>query len=99
LALELARATDPPMRLAALCEPKMAEVLCVYRGVEMRRVAAGRAAREPAVAVSMTRNRASRRSRRLSRPSPSVRHPSDDQPRSRVGQAEMAGAAIGRNAV
>ena len=32
-------------------EPKMAEVLCVYREVEMRRAAPGGAAREPAVAV------------------------------------------------
>ena len=32
-------------------EPKMAEVLCVYREVEMRRAALGGAAQEPAVAV------------------------------------------------
>src|SRR5438270_8608457 len=32
-------------------EPKMAEVLCVYREVAMRRAAPGGAAREPAVAV------------------------------------------------
>ena len=32
-------------------EPKMAEVLCVYREVEMRRVVSGGAAQEPAIAV------------------------------------------------
>jgi hypothetical protein len=32
-------------------EPKMAEVLCVYREVEMRRAVSGGAAQEPAIAV------------------------------------------------
>src|SRR5947209_19716020 len=32
-------------------EPKMAEVLCVYREVEMRRAVSGGAAQEPAIVV------------------------------------------------
>jgi hypothetical protein len=67
-------------------EPKMAEVLCVYREVEMRRAVSDEAAQEPAIAVISYDEKPGIQAIGTVAPDlrPVPRTPSDDQSRSRV---------------
>src|SRR5499425_1945096 len=64
-------------------EPKMAEVLCVYREVAMRRAEPGGAPQPTLAVISYDERHPGNRCRRF-RPSPGAWCPSDDQSRSRV---------------